>query len=134
VLCTRTSDKLGNVSQMKPADLAQKAGEILRGFAAPANASLPDGAAWKARIENARAALVAALADKETTSAAAIQATQGLTAAREAFLVAYNGVAKRIVLGLLASLDRKDELPLFFKDLQVNERRPAAKPVPAPTA
>ncbi|UQA60154.1 hypothetical protein [Polyangium aurulentum] len=128
--------KLGPVSAMKPADLAQKAGEILRGFAAPANDSLPDGATWKARIESAQAALVAALAGKETTAAAAIQASQGLAAAREAFLVAYNGVAKRLVLGLLASLDRKDELPIFFKDLQVNERRPAktaTAPAPAPT-
>lgn len=125
------SNKLGNVSQMKPADLAQKAGEILRGFNAPTNASLPDGAIWKGRLENARAALVAALAGKETTSAASIQATQGLTDARAAFLVAYNGVAKRLVLGLLASLDRKDELSLFFKDLQLNERRPA-KAAPAP--
>ncbi|TKD12163.1 hypothetical protein [Polyangium fumosum] len=115
----------GSLAALKPADLAQKAGEILRGFSANANKDLPEAAKWRARIEGTQGALVGALAGKGTSSGHAIQGTTALVAARETFLVAYNGVAKRIVLGLLVSLGRKDELKLFFKDLQVNESRPS---------
>ncbi len=61
--------------------------------------------------------------------------------AMQAFLVAYNGVAKRVIQAVLIKLGRKDELRLFFKDLQVNESSSGAgvNPTteennPAPTA
>jgi hypothetical protein len=117
---------LGNLSAMKPADVAQHAGTVLRGFAA--NTTVLDGAKWQTRLEDAQTALVAALAGKGSSKGSSIQATAALVAAREGFLVAYNGVAKKVVAGLLTSLGRKGELRLYFKDLQVNESAPG-KPV-----
>lgn len=112
---------LGSISTLKLADLDQFAGEVLRGFAAPANANLPDAAKWKLRLENAQSALGKTIADKNASAGITIQGTAALVAARQAFLVAYNGVAKRLVQAVLIQLGRKDELRLFFKDLQVNE-------------
>jgi hypothetical protein len=120
---------LGTISALKPADLGLYAGEVIRGFAADANKNLPDASKWKTRLEDAKSALGSAIADKSTSSGITIQGTVALVAARQAFLVAYNGVAKRLVQGILIQLDRKDELKLFFKDLQVNED---STPVPAP--
>jgi len=128
---------LGKISQMKPADLVGKANQVLDGFAAPANAGLPQSATWIARLTTARDALAAATSGKGSSRTASIQGTAGLVAAREAFIKAYNGVAKKIVAGLLALLDRRDELRLFFKDLQVNEAgssTPEAPATPAPAA
>lgn len=116
---------LGALSALKPADVAQRAGVVLRGFAA--NTTIPDADKWRTRLEDAQAALVAALAGKGSSTGTSIQGTAALVAAREAFLVAYNGVAKKLVAGLLASLGRKTELRLYFKDLQVNE---SARPKP----
>lgn len=126
--------KLGNISQMKPADLVGKAKKVLDGFAAPANAALPDAATWQAKLTAARDALANATSSKGSSRTVSIQGTAELVAAREAFLKAYNGVAKRVVAGLLVHLDRKDELRLYFKDLQVNESSstPAAPATPAP--
>jgi hypothetical protein len=112
---------LGAISTLKPSDLAQRANDIGRGFAADANKNLPDAAKWKARIEDAKTALESAIAGKGTKTGNAIQGTTALVAARQAFLVAYNGVAKRAIQAVLIKLGRKDELRLFFKDLQVNE-------------
>ncbi len=123
---------LGPISTLKPADLGQYAGDVLRGFAAPANTNLPDAAKWKLRLENAQSTLVNAIADKSASAGNTIQGTAALVAARQAFLVAYNGVAKRLVHAVLIQLDRKDELRLFFKDLQVNEAHSPAPNDAAP--
>ena len=120
---------LGSISTLKPADLVQFAGDVLRGFAVDANANIPDAAKWKLRLATSQSALKGAIADKSASSGNTIQGTVALVAARQAFLVAYNGIAKRLVQAVLIQLDRKDELRLFFKDLQVNE---GAAPPPAP--
>lgn len=112
---------LGPVSTLKPADLVQFVGDVLRGFAADANKDLPDAAKWKTRLLDAQSALAAAIANKGASTGTTIQGTAALVAARQAFLVAYNGIAKRLVHAVLIQLDRKDDLRLFFKDLQVNE-------------
>lgn len=112
---------LGSISTRKPADLAQDAGEILRGFSTSANASLPDASKWKQRLEDAQTALVGAIAGKSSSTSDTIMATADLVAARQEFLTAYNGIAKRLVQAVLIKLGRKDDLRLFFKDLQVNE-------------
>ncbi len=70
-----------------------------------------------------------AIGDKSASTGKTIQGTVALVDARQDFLVAYNGVAKRLVQAVLIQLDRKDELKLYFKDLQVNE---ASTPAPAP--
>ena len=120
---------LGPISTLKPADLGQYAGDVLRGFAVDANKNLPDAAKWKLRLETTQSALVNAIGDKSASAGKTIQGTVALVAARQAFLVAYNGIAKRLVQAVLIQLDRKDELKLFFKDLQVNEESsPASTP------
>lgn len=127
---------LGSLSTLKPADLAQKAIDVLRGFAAPQNAALPDASKWKARIDSSRATLAASLDGKGSSKTESIQATASLVAAREAFLTAYNSIAKRIVSALLAEIERKDDLKLYFKDLQVNEvtpSKPAQNPEKSPS-
>ncbi|MBK9260465.1 MAG: hypothetical protein IPM54_11605 [Polyangiaceae bacterium] len=112
---------LGAIASLKPADLSQRAGDILRGFAVETNKNLPDAAKWKPRIETAKAELDAAISGKGSSTGQTIQGTAALVAARQAFLTAYNGVAKRAIQAVLIKLGRKDEMRLFFKDLQVNE-------------
>lgn len=128
--------KLGALASLKPADVQSKMGAVLKGFAAKGNAKLPDAAAWKAKLTAAEAALGATLAGKGSVKAGAVKDTAALTAARARFLVSYNGVAKKLVLGLLTALDRADELVLFFKDLQVQEggADKAKEPAPQPGA
>ena len=131
--------QLGRHANLKPADVRSKAQRALRGFAA--NPKLPGGAAWKKKLTDSEAALGAALDGKGEAASGSITKTADLVAAREKFLVSYNGVAKRLVLGLLTSLGREGEMGLFFKDLLVNERAPAkgkgkkggAAPVVTPT-
>jgi len=115
--------KLGSISQLKPADLEQRANGILRGFDAPANASFTGRDDRKARIEAAQAALNKALGGKGSATLASIKGTAELLTARAEWLNAYAG-AKRIILGLLTILGRKEEQRLYFKDLQVNEDAP----------
>lgn len=110
---------MGTLAALKPADVAQRANEVIRGFAS--NTSVPDGARWRTRLEEAQSALVGALSGKGSSTGTSIQGTAALVAARQNFLLAYNGVAKKIIGGVLASLGQKDELRLYFKDLQVNE-------------
>lgn len=120
---------LGSISTLKPADLGQYSGDVLRGFAVEANKNLPDAAKWKLRLETTQSALANAIGDKSASTGKTIQGTVALVEARKAFLVAYNGIAKRLVQAILIQLDRKDELKLFFKDLQVNEDT-ASTPAP----
>lgn len=115
-------NKLGALAALKPADVRSRLGEVLRGFAAPGNASLPDRPKWEQKLTAAHDALDAALGGKGTARAGAIQGTAGLIAAREEFLRVYNRVAKPVVRGLLAELGREGELRLFFPDLTANER------------
>jgi len=109
--------KLGKITTLKPADLVAKASKVLDGFDAAANAALPDGAKWKGKLTTARDALGAAVSGKGTAATQSIQRTAALVKAHEAFLATYNGVAKRLVYGLLVHLGRKSEYRLFFKDL-----------------
>lgn len=125
--------KLGKITALKPADLVKKATKVLDGFDVPANAALPDGAKWKGKLTKARDALGAAVSGKGAAATQSIQHTAALAAAHEAFLATYNGVAKRLVYGLLVHLGRKDEHRLFFKDLQVDEGgAPVQPPSPEP--
>jgi len=113
-------DKLGNLSQLKPADLRSRADDILRGFNVTANTQLPNAATWKTKLEKARDAAASAVQGKGSSNTASIIGTAGLIAARERFLKIY-GVAKRLVRGALIDLERENEYRLFFADLQVNE-------------
>lgn len=125
---------LGTLAALKPADVAQRLGEVLRGFVV--NTSVPNGASWKTKLEDAQSGLVAALSGKGSSTGTSIQGTSALVAARESFLVAYNGVAKKLVSGVLTVLGKKDDLRLYFKDMQVNESRSkdsGAEAPPAPT-
>jgi hypothetical protein len=110
----------GTLAVLKPADLAQRAGAILRGFDAKGNVKLPDAEARKAKLSGARDALSTALGDKGSNLLSSIQSTAELVAARAAWLTAYTA-AKRITMGLLWMHGRKDEYHRYFKDLQVNE-------------
>lgn len=129
-----TGGTLGKHAKLKPADMRSKAQSVLRGFVA--NPKLPQGDVWQKRLTDSEAALGAALDGKGDAASGSITKTANLVAAREKFLVSYNGVAKRLVLGLLTALGREGEMGLFFKDLQVNEKAPAkgkaAQPAPAP--
>lgn len=118
-------EKLGPVAALKAADLKGKLNRALDGFSADANKNLPDAGKWQGKLAAARDALGQAADTVGEARGESIQATVALQAAREAFLRAYNGVAKRMVLGLLTLLGREGEYASFFKDLQVNER---AKP------
>lgn len=111
--------KQGSLAGLKPADIKGKLIEVLTGFGADINKNLPDGAKWQTRLATARDALSGLNAG--AVRSASIAATAELKNAREDFLTAYNGVAKRVVLGLLILLGRKEEYAHFFKDLQVNE-------------
>jgi hypothetical protein len=53
---------------------------------------------------------------------------------REEFLNVYNGVAKPLVRGLLASLGKSAEYEHSFRDLQLNEEGRPTKTPPAPPA
>lgn len=117
--------KVGLVSKFKPHDVKARLNDLVRGFEAAANATLPDRAARLAKLTTARTALDTALSDKGTSYAVKLQTTASLVEAREAFLVAYNQVAKPLLRGQLASLGREREMRDFFPDLRVNEgRRP----------
>jgi hypothetical protein len=126
---------LGALKRLKPADVKGRLDEVLKGFAAEKNAGLPDKDKWQAKLTKARDELATSLGSKGGALASSITGTAGLVSAREAFLVAYNGVAKPIIEGLLTKLGRRDEMRLFFKDLQVNEEPPKKKasegPAPA---
>lgn len=119
---------LGPLAALKPADVEAKLGAVLRGFAASANSALPERDKWKGKLEKARDELVSSLASKGGTQADSITGTKGLVTARANFLLAYNGVAKPVIEGLLAKLGRRGEMRRFFKDLQVNETAPPKTP------
>lgn len=112
---------LGDIAKQKPADLIEKAAQILRGFEAPGNSALPEADKWKTKLQAAEDQLSTATLGKSTHSGQHIRATKELIAARQAFLKAYNRVAKPIVRAVLVSLEREHEMPLYFKDLAVNE-------------
>ncbi len=112
---------MGDLSAMKPADLERKAADTLRGFDTDKNKTIAGFATWKVELNDTRLALSDALAGKGDATGKAFVATATLIEARKSFLHAYNKVAKPIVRGLLNQLGRGKELPLFFKDLAVNE-------------
>lgn len=125
---------MGELSTLKPADLESKAADVLRGFETSANKASNILAPWKTEIVAARQTLSDALAGKGNATGKSFVATAALIQARKDFLHAYNKVAKPILRGVLASLDRENEWPLFFKDTTVNEDgkpTPAANPPPA---
>jgi hypothetical protein len=120
---------LGNLSRLKPADLAAKADQVLHGFATKSNGGVAGLTKWQSAIEDARSALGRALKGKHSARGASVTATAGLLAARERFVGLYSGVAKPLVRGLLSELGRAKELDLFFVDLQVNEGSPRKRGV-----
>jgi hypothetical protein len=124
--------KLGNLGQYKPEDVLAQADGALRGFSAPAHAALPGATTWQADIVAARTTLSDAIAGKHGASSGATTAVGSLGQAREDFLHVYNKVAKRLIRGLLADLQREHELRRYFRDLQVHEDRAAAPGEPSP--
>lgn len=116
-------DKQGAIAKLKPADLKARIVQVLIGFSAEANKNLPDASKWQNKLEAARDGLGGALDSTGGAKGEVIQAGTALRNAREAFLTAYNGVAKRLILGLLVWLGRKDEYVYFFKDMQLSEGR-----------
>lgn len=117
------SGKLGRISQQKPEDLLSQADGVLRGFAVPASAALPEAEQWRRDLTAARNALDAAIHGKLGAVNGASASTGSLIQARESFLVAYNKVAKPLIRGLLAEFGREHEMRRYFRDLQVNEGR-----------
>lgn len=127
--------KLGTLAALKPADVRARLEDMVRGFAVPKNAAMPERAARLLKVTTARDAMDAAIAGKGGSSAQKLQSTAGLVAAREAFLVVYNKVAKPMVRGQLVALGREAEMKNFFPDLAVNEgsRKAATSGEPQPT-
>lgn len=126
---------MGDLGHLKPADLESKAADVLRGFETSANQSLAMFAPWKSEIDTARQTLSNALAGKGNATGKSFVATASLVQARKDFLHAYNKIAKPILRGVLASLNRENEWPLFFKDLTVSEDgKPAANTNTPPIA
>ncbi|MFT3766821.1 MAG: hypothetical protein QM820_15090 [Minicystis sp.] len=126
---------LGNISELKPADLETKVDTVLRGFGVPANTGLPALDPWKDELTIARDDLAAGLRDRGSARGNSITSTAALDAARKAFARTYNGVAKHLVHGLLNDLERGEEYRLFFLDLQESApRRTKAKAPPAAPA
>lgn len=113
--------KLGALAALKPADVQSRMRDVLRGFTAPGNASLPGRQTWEPRLTAARDALDAALSGKGAARAGKAQGTADLIEAREDFLRVYNRIAKPAMRALLAELGREAELKLYFPDLTANE-------------
>ncbi len=122
--------KLGRISQQKPEDLLAQGDAVLRGFALPASATLPEAARWQTDIAASRQALDDALHGKQSATNSASAGTGSLSQARTSFLIAYNKVAKRMIRALLAELGREHEFRRYFRDLQVNEDREIVGDVP----
>jgi hypothetical protein len=124
---------MGDLGHLKPADLESKAADVLRGFETSPNKSAVVLAPWKSEINTARQTLSDALAGKGNATGKSFVATASLIQARKDFLHTYNKIAKPIVRGLLASLHRENEWPLFFKDLTVQEDgKTTPNPNPSP--
>lgn len=117
-------ERLGALAALKPSDVKAKVGTVLKGFAAPGNASLPLGAQWKAKLEAAHESIGGSEQGQGNALMNKLNSSRELGKARQDFIDAYNGVAKPIIRGLLALLGREDELKNFFKDLQVQEDQP----------
>jgi hypothetical protein len=122
------SGRIGPVGSLKAEDLLSRADDVLRGFAMPANASLPDTATWQVEITVARANLAGAISGKLGAAQGASGATESLGQARERFLHVYLKVARPLIRGLLAELGRAHELRRFFRDMQVQESRAPGEP------
>lgn len=122
--------KLGNLAQQKPEDVLAQADATLRGFSAPAHADLAGAGAWQADIRTARTALAEAVTGKHDASSGATRVVDSLGQARLDFLHVYNKVAKRLIRGLLADLQREHEMRRYFRDMQVHEDRAAAPAQP----
>ena len=123
--------KLGNLSQYKPEDMLDRGDAVVRGFAAPTSAGMPNAAEWQAEIVLSTETLTAAINDKLGAANTSSTATSSLARARQEFLHVYNKVAKPAIRGLLAELGREHELRLYFRDMQVNEGRPRTPATPA---
>lgn len=121
----------GDLGKLKPADLVEKNVRLIAAFAVPPNASIPNADAWKTKLQSAEDQLTAALTGKSSASDGQVRATRELIEARRAFLRVYNQIAKPIVKAVLTSLNREHEMPLFFKDLAVNEEGGAKQDVDA---
>jgi hypothetical protein len=119
---------LGNVSELKPADVKSRIAALLKGFDTTANKAVASVfGTWKQDLAAAHAALDTAVAGKGDAHGTSITGTAALVAARGSFLHVYNKVAKKLMAGLLADLGRESEYELFFKDLTVNEDGSPAK-------
>lgn len=123
----------GELGKLKAADLVERNVRLIAGFAAPQNASIPNADTWKTKLQNAENQLTAALTGKSSSSDGQVRATRELIEARQAFLRAYNHIAKPLIKAVLTNLNREHEMPLFFKDLAVNEEgggKPGAEAKP----
>lgn len=115
------SGSFGDLTKLKPADLLAHCDQVLRGFDAPKNQSLPNASSWRADVLAARDALDSAIGSKGSSNSGKRRASRSLIQARKRFLHVYNHVAKPLTRGLLNHLGRGDEFRSFFLDLQVNE-------------
>lgn len=122
--------KLGRISQHKPEDLLAQGDAVLRGFALPSSATLPEATRWQGDIAASREILDQAIHGKLSAANGASAGVGSLSQARTSFLTVYNKVAKRLIRGLLAELGREHELRRYFRDLQVNEEREIVGDVP----
>ena len=127
--------KLGTLAALKPADVRARLDDMVRGFAVAKNAAMPERAARLLKVTSARDAMDTAISGKSGSNTQKLQSSAGLVAAREAFLVVYNKVAKPMVRGQLVALGREAEMKNFFPDLAVNEgsRKTATNGEPQPT-
>lgn len=120
--------KLGNIERMKPADVKARLDSLIRGLMLPANLGMPEHPSWQSRLTGSRDELAAALSSKDGAGMATRQINADLRAAREEFIKVYGRIAKRLVRAVLIALDREAEMPLFFRDMQVNEDSPWPAP------
>lgn len=111
----------GDLGKLKPADLVERNTRLMAGFDAPQNATIPNADAWKSKLQTSENQLTAALTGKSTSESGQVRATHELIEARQSFLKVYQRIAKPLVRAVLVSLEREHEMPLFFKDLAVNE-------------
>jgi hypothetical protein len=126
--------KLGDITNLKPADLQARLDELLGAFAIPANSRLPQRETWQNTLTTTRDALSDALSSEGNADRLTRQGSAGVRQAREEFFDVYHGVAKPLIRGLLKSLGREHEYKLFFVDLQVSEAGRPASQSPADTS
>ena len=118
------SGRVAALGRLGPDELVTRMTAMLRGFSAPGNLGLVNGAAWRQELQAGRDALESALAASREQGAAP-STKKSLMRGRAHFLRVYHGLAKPAVRALLTYLDRDQEYRRFFLDLQPGDRKSA---------